>query len=345
MVPVVYGPFPRDDRMEERAASETKRSALPKEQGARAAVAVIGVPSSLGAPGPGPEAGPAALRAAGLLDRLRGAGRAALDWGDVPVPPPDPSPTEGISNLTATAALARLVAARVGAALDEGLLPLVLGGDHSVSLGSVAASAARGPVGVLWFDAHADFNTPETSPSGNVYGMVLAVLAGLGAAPLVGLVPAPVPCSRIAVLGVRALDPGERRNLHQAGVAVYTTEALRALGPERAVERAIAKLVAAGAERLHVSFDLDVLDPTVAPGVWTPAGDGLTVAEARAALQAVARSGRLAALDVTELFPARDREGATARAALSVIKAALATKPPVQALDWRATEAGLRSLA
>ena len=307
-------------------------------------VAIVGAPSSLGAPGPGPEEAPAALRAAGLLERLGATRVPAVDWGDLPVLGPDQPATGDVRNQVALAALTSAVAERVGDALDAGLLPLLLGGDHSVSLGSVGASAARGPVGVLWLDAHGDFNTPETSPSGNVYGMVLAILAGLGPQMLVDLVPH-VPANRIAVLGARSLDPGERKNVLQAGVAVYSTEALRALGPERVVERAIAGLVAAGAERIHVSLDLDVLDPSVAPGVWTRAGAGLTVDEARAALQAVTESGRLAALDVTELFPARDRSGATTRAALSLIKAALATRPPVQALDWRREQANLRSSA
>src|SRR5581483_636552 len=310
-----------------------------------ATVAVIGAPSALGAPGPGPEAGPAALRAAGLITRLQAAGVTALDRGDLVVPDADAPVPTGPRNLRALAALARTIRDSVGAALDGGLLPLLLGGDHSVSLGSVAASATRAPVGVLWFDAHGDFNTPETSPSGNVYGMVLAILAGLGPAPLVECVTTPVPGSRIAIIGARALDPGERKNLRDAGVAVYTTEAIRAFGPEQAVERAIAGLVAAGAERLHVSFDLDVLDPSVAPGVWTRAHDGFTLEEARAALRAVANSRRLMALDVTELFPARDRDGATARAALSLIKTALARPRGNMALDWRAVQANLRSSA
>ena len=311
---------------------------------AAATVAVLGAPSSLGAPGPGPEAGPAALRAAGLLEKLGAAHRSATDWGDLPVLAPDQPAPGDVRNQVALAALTSAVAERVGQALDEGLLPLLLGGDHSVSLGSVGASAARGPVGVLWFDAHGDFNTPATSPSGNVYGMVLAILAGQGPRLLTDLV-TPIPAHRIAILGARSLDPGERRNLLQAGVAVYSTEALRALGPAKAVERAIAGLLAAGAERLHVSLDLDVLDPSAAPGVWTRAGGGLTVDEARAALEAVGQSGRLAALDVTELFPARDRGGATARAALALIKAALPPSQPVQALDWRREQANLRSTA
>jgi len=153
-----------------------------------------------------------------------------------------------------------------------------------------------------------------------------------------------LPGQRLAVLGARALDPDERKSLMHAGVGVYTTEALRALGPAVAVERAIASLVAAGAERLYVSIDLDVLDPSAAPGVATRANSGLTLEDARAALEAVAHSGRVAALDVTELFPARDRDGATARAAISLVKAALATAP-VQALDWRRVQAGLRSSA
>ncbi|HLH23159.1 MAG TPA: arginase [Chloroflexota bacterium] len=306
-------------------------------------VAIIGAPSGLGAPTPGQEAGPAALRAAGLAARLHAAHTLVVDWGDVVVPGPDPIAVPTARNQDALAALAGAVAARVGAALDDGFLPLLLGGDHSVSLGAIRAAAARMPIGVLWFDAHGDFNTPETSPSGNVHGMVLALLAGLGPAPLLDA-SEPLPGRRMAVLGARALDPGERKNLLQAGVGVYSAEALRALGPAAAVERAIAGLVAAGAERLYVSIDLDVLDPSIAPGVATRASSGLTLDEARAALQAVAHSGRVAALDVTELFPARDRDGATARAALSLVKAAL-SQPPLEALDWRRTQAGLRSSA
>lgn len=307
-------------------------------------VAVLGVPSSLGAPGPGPEAGPAALRAAGLLERLQAARVEVEDWGDLPVPAADPPASGGLRNEHALAVLTRTVAERVGAALDAGLVPLVLGGDHTISLGSIGASAARGPVGILWLDAHGDFNTPETSPSGLIYGMVLAILAGLGPRPLTDLVPT-VPPNRIAILGARALDPGERKNLLQAGVAVYSTEAVRALGPEQVVRRALAALEAAGATRLYVSVDLDVLDPSVAPGVWTRASNGLTVDEARAMLRAAAESERLIGLDVTELFPERDRQGATARAALSLVRAALAPRHPVQALDWRREQARLRSSA
>jgi arginase len=306
-------------------------------------VAIIGAPSGLGAPSPGQEAGPAALRAAGLVARLHAAHTLVVDWGDVSVPDPDRPVIHSARNQHALAALAATVEERVGAALDDGFLPLLLGGDHSVSLGAIRAVAARAPIGVLWFDAHGDFNTPETSPSGNVHGMVLALLAGLGPVPLVGA-SEHLPGQRLAILGARALDPDERKNLVQAGVGVYTTEALRALGPAAAVERAIDGLVAAGAERLYVSIDLDVLDPSVAPGVATRASSGLTLDEARAALRAVAHSGRLAALDVTELFPARDRDGATARAALSLVKVAL-SQAPVQALDWRGAQAGLRSSA
>ncbi|HZS02757.1 MAG TPA: arginase family protein [Chloroflexota bacterium] len=323
--------------------SSSHNSLIAEHSLAGPTVAIIGAPSGLGAPSPGQEAGPAALRAAGLLARLHAAHTLVVDWGDVPVPAPDDPVDRTARNQHALAALADTVAARVGAALDDGLLPLLLGGDHSVSLGAIRAVAARAPLGVLWFDAHGDFNTPETSPSGNVHGMVLALLAGLGPAPLVAA-GGHLPGQRLAVLGARALDPDERKNLVQAGVGVFTTEALRALGPAAAVERAIAGLVAAGAEQLYVSIDLDVLDPRLAPGVATRASSGLTLDEARAALHAAARSGRVAAVDVTELFPARDRDGATARAAVSLVKAALAPAP-AQARDWRGTAAALRSSA
>ena len=234
-------------------------------------------PLESGWPWTRPETGPAALRATRLLARLQAAGLTPVDWGDVDVPPPDVPAVRGLRNPLAVAALARILAERVGTALDDGLLPLVLGGDHSISLGTIAASAARGPIGVLWLDAHGDFNTPDTSPSGNIYGMVLAILAGLGAPSLVECVGTPIPGSRIRHhrrplprLG-RAAESARRRRrgLHHRGDTGAGASAGHGAGARRAS--------AAGAEQVHVSLDLDMLDPSVAPGVWTRAADGLTV--------------------------------------------------------------------
>jgi arginase len=200
----------------------------------------------------------------------------------------------------------------------------VLGGDHSVALGTLGGlAAAHGAGGVLWIDAHSDINTPETSPSGNVHGMPLAAALGLaGAAFEHPAWPLPaVEARRVALLGVRQLDEGERALLRQAGVRVFSMSEIDRIGIERAVREALDRV--AGGAFVHVSLDMDVLDPEIAPGVGTPVRGGLTYREAHLALELVAESGLAGSLEVVEVNPILDRENTTALTAVELVASAL----------------------
>jgi len=240
-------------------------------------VAVVGVPMDLGANRRGVDMGPSALRYARLLEQLEDLGYTVEDLGDVPVSLARASRRRGrgLAYLEEIRAAALVLKERL-AALPEGVFPIVLGGDHSLSMGSVAGAARGRRVGVVWVDAHADFNTPETSPSGNVHGMPLAVLSGLGHPRLTEVFRAVDP-KDVVLVGVRSLDPGEKRLLKEAGVRVYTMHEVDRLGVARIAEEVLKHLQGLP---LHVSLDADVLDPTLAPGVGTPVPGGLTYREA-----------------------------------------------------------------
>jgi arginase len=215
----------------------------------------------------------------------------------------------------------------VAEARAGGELPLVLGGDHSVALGTLGGLASTdGPGGVLWIDAHSDANTPETSPSGNVHGMPLAAALGLGGSRFESDAwPLPsVDARRVALIGTRELDAGERLLLRESGVRVFTMSEVDRIGIERAVREALDRV--SGAGFVHVSLDMDVLDPVVAPGVGTPVRGGLTYREAHLALELVAESGLLSALEVVEVNPILDRENTTALTAVELVASALGKK-------------------
>jgi arginase len=219
------------------------------------------------------------------------------------------------------------VAGLVAAAARDGQVPLVLGGDHSVALGTLGGLASvHGAGGVLWVDAHPDINTPETSPSGNVHGMPLAAALGIAGerfATEAWPLPA-VDAERVALVGIRQLDDGERRLLREAGVRVYTMSEIDRIGIERAVRESLDRV--AGPGFVHVSLDMDVLDPEVAPGVGTPVRGGLTYREAHLALELVAESGLLGSLEVVEVNPILDRENTTALTAVELVASALGKK-------------------
>jgi arginase len=206
-------------------------------------------------------------------------------------------------------------------------LPLVLGGDHSVALGSLVGMArVHGPGGVLWIDAHGDLNTPATSPSGNVHGMVLAAALDLGGDAFhhdAWTLPAVAP-RRIALVGVRSLDQGERELLRRLDAKVFTMSEIDRIGIEPCMREAIAH--AAGAAFLHVSFDMDVVDPDHAPGVGTPVRGGLSYREAHLAMETVAESGLLDSLDIVEVNPILDRENATGQLAVELVASALGAR-------------------
>jgi arginase len=289
-------------------------------------IAVIGAALDLGQGRRGVDMGPSAMRYAGLEDRLTSLGYAVRDHGNVETAVPEATALrdERARFLPEIKETCARIAAKVVEESNAGARPLVLGGDHSVALGTLGGlAAAHGVGGVLWIDAHADVNTPETSPSGNVHGMPLAAALGLAgpefdsdAWPLPALDP-----RRVVLLGLRQADSGERKLLHDVGVRVFTMSEIDRIGAERAVREAIDRV--AGSGFVHVSLDMDALDPEVAPGVGTPVRGGLTYREAHLALELVAESGLAGSLEVVEVNPILDRENTTAFTAVELMASAL----------------------
>ena len=293
---------------------------------AKGEIAVIGAALDLGQGRRGVDMGPSAIRYAGLEERLASLGYAVRDHGNVETAVPEATALhdERARFLPEIKETCARIAAKVVEEASIGARPLVLGGDHSVALGTLGGLASlHGAGGVLWIDAHADVNTPETSPSGNVHGMPLAAALGLAgdafatdAWPLPALDP-----RRVVLLGLRQADAGERTLLHQAGVRVFTMSEIDRVGVERAVREALDRV--AGPGFVHVSLDMDALDPEVAPGVGTPVRGGLTYREAHLALELVAESGLAGSLEVVEVNPILDRENTTALTAVELVASAL----------------------
>jgi arginase len=288
---------------------------------------VIGAALDLGQSRRGVDMGPSAIRYAGLEERLRSLGFAVDDRGNVETVEPEATALadERARYLPEILESCARVGALVAGAAAAGEVPLVLGGDHSVALGTLAGLArhAATPGGVLWLDAHGDLNTPVTSPTGNVHGMPLAAALGLAGDGFShpGLQLPAVDPERTVLVGVRSLDGAERTLLRDSGIRVLTMSEIDRIGIERAVEEAIDRL--RGAPFVHVSLDLDVLDPDVAPGVGTPVRGGLTYREAHLALELVAESGVAGSLEVVEVNPILDRENTTASLAVELIASAL----------------------
>jgi arginase len=289
-------------------------------------VAVIGAPLDLGAGRRGVDMGPSAIRYAGLEERLRAIGRSGADWGNVETPVAEAADEgdERVRYLKPVLQAVERVADLVNRAAADGLMPLVLGGDHSVALGTIGGLASLyGPGGAIWLDAHGDLNTPETTPSGNVHGMVLAAVLGLGR-PAFDSPSWPLPAvdpTRVALIGVRSLDPAEREVIRKLGVEAHTMSEVDRLGVERVMRESLAHV--AGPGFVHVSIDMDVVDPEVAPGVGTPVRGGLSYREAHLALELVAESGLATSLEVVEVNPIFDRENATGRLAVELVASAL----------------------
>lgn len=290
---------------------------------------LIGAPCDAGAGVTGSRAGPQALRAAGLARALQAPGRLVRDRGDLDGPlPRHDTPVGGYRHLEEVSAWNRTVHAAVAASLKQQRLPLLLGGDHSLSIGSLSAVSAHchaqeRPLHVFWLDAHADCNSRRTSPSANLHGMPLACLCGVGPATLTGLTarrPA-LQGRQVHLVGVRSVDPGEAALVQQLGLQVLDMATLRQQGVRQALASALATLEPDA--HLHVSLDVDFLDPTLAPGTGTAVGDGATLEEALLCMAALAATGRVASVDVMELNPARDRGQATARHAVALLAALL----------------------
>ncbi len=273
--------------------------------------------------------GPSAIRYAGLEPRLAELGHECVDLGNVETAVPEATAVEDehARFLPQIRDTCRRLAALVERTARDGAIPLVLGGDHTVALGSLAGLArAHGPGSMLWIDAHGDLNSPETSPTGNVHGMVLAAALGLAGPQFLdggwGL-PAVDP-ARVALLGVRSLDDGERELLQSLDAQVFTMSDVDRLGVERSVHAALAHI--AGGRFVHVSLDLDVVDPDVAPGVGTPVRGGLNYREAHLLLELVAESGLVSSLDIVEVNPILDRENETGKLAVELAASALGAR-------------------
>jgi arginase len=297
-------------------------------------VRLIGMQIDLGAGRRGVDMGPSALRLAGLDERLAEIGVDVQDSGDVAAGIPE-AVARGDAKLkyrdTIASACTEL-AVRVRAAHADGRIPLTLGGDHSLAIGSLAGSAAhfheRGErLGAIWMDAHADFNTPDTTPSGNVHGMGFAVCCGLGdpmLTHLMGFAPKVDP-ARCALIGVRDLDPGERTGLRAAGVTVFTMREVDEMGIHKVMDRAL-EIAGRATAGVHVSFDMDVLDPTEAPGTGTPVRGGISYREAHLAMEVLADSARLRSMDLVEINPVLDDRNKTASLGVELICSALGKK-------------------
>jgi arginase len=283
-------------------------------------VEIIGVPVDLGAGRRGVDMGCSAIRIAGVEPRLEALGHKVTDSGDIDVQIPE-TQRVGAGRLRykhAILAQSDALRQRVEKSLAEGRLPLVLGGDHSLAIGSIAGTsnhfAREGePVGLIWFDAHGDANTPDTTPSGNIHGMSLAVCLGMGDSELVNLGGrSPKIEARHAVLiGVRDLDPGERENLKRSNVHVYTMRDVDERGMRDVLDEGI-KIAGDGTAGIHLSFDLDVLDPEDAPGTGTPVRGGITYREAHLAMEMLSDRAQVVAIDLVEVNPVLDTQNATA---------------------------------
>jgi len=290
-------------------------------------VALIGAGLDLGAGRRGVDMGPSAIRYAGLQERIEHLGRSCVDWGDVAAALPEATEIGDprARYLESIKRSCERVAALVADARESGFLPLVLGGDHSIAIGTLGGLAnAHGPGAVLWIDAHGDLNRPETSPTGNVHGMPLAAAFGVAgdsfatdAWPVRSL-------ERAALVGVRSLDEGERALIHELDVRVFTMSDIDRTGIEPVLREALAFLE--GAPFLHVSLDLDAVDPMFAPGVGTPVPGGLSYREAHLAAELVAESGLLDSLELVEVNPVLDRENETAKLAVELAASALGAR-------------------
>ena len=292
-------------------------------------VAVIGAALDLGSGRRGVDMGPSAIRYAGLDPRLEDLGLEVIDCGNVETAVAEATDAgdESARFLPQIKATCERIARLVADAARDDAVPIVLGGDHSVALGTLAGlREVHGPGGTIWIDAHGDLNSPDTSPTGNVHGKVLAAALGLAGERFEedgwGL-PALVP-GRIALVGVRSLDQGERQLLKELDACVYTMSDVDRLGVERAVSDALERV--AGPGFVHVSLDMDVVDPDVAPGVGTPVRGGLNYREAHLAMELVAESELASSLDVVEVNPILDRENETGKLAVELVASALGAR-------------------
>jgi arginase len=289
-------------------------------------VALVGVPTDIGAGHRGSSMGPEALRVARLAERLSKRGMHVIDRGNVTGPlNPWLPPTNGYRHLDEAVAWNAATHEAIYGALNDGHLPIMLGGDHCLAIGSISAVARycreKGKkLRVLWLDAHADFNTSNITPSGNIHGMPVACLCGHGPDALTGIggtTPAISP-EVIRQIGIRSVDEGEKRLVHEVGIDIYDMRYIDEIGIKAAMEEALAGVD--DDTHLHVSFDVDFLDPSIAPGVGTTVRGGPNYREAQLVMEMIADTGRVGSLDIVELNPAFDKRNQTAKLAVELVE-------------------------
>ncbi|MGH2451748.1 MAG: arginase [Candidatus Limnocylindria bacterium] len=287
-------------------------------------VHVVGVPMDLGGDRRGVDMGPSAIRYAGLAAALERLGHRVRDRGDIRVAEATERRADGgrAHHVREIVRVAEELAGIVADIEKAGAFPLVLGGDHSLAMGTLAGIARAGRrTGVIWMDAHGDINTPETTPSGNVHGMPFAVALGLAGEPFPASLRGSVDGSAGVLLGIRDIDPGERDNIKRAGITPITMADIDRTGMGAAMEKAIA--TARRGDGIHLSLDMDAVDPDEAPGVGTPVRGGLTYREAQLGMEMLAASGALRSMEVAEVNPVLDRQSRTAELAVELIASAL----------------------
>ncbi|SDZ12910.1 arginase [Evansella caseinilytica] len=287
-------------------------------------ISIIGVPMDLGQTRRGVDMGPSAMRYAGVIDRLQQLNHIVVDRGDIEIGRPpkyDIKNDDNLKDLEEVVKANQSLAESVADVIDEGDFPLVLGGDHSIAIGTLAGVAKKYEnLGVIWYDAHGDLNTGETSPSGNIHGMPLAVSLGIGHPTLTeigGYAPKIKP-ENIVIIGARSLDDGEKDLIHEKGIKVYTMHEIDRMGMTLVMEEAI-KHVTRNTDGVHLSLDLDALDPQHAPGVGTPVVGGTTYREAHLAMEMLAERNIISSAEFVEVNPILDVKNQTAEAAVGLI--------------------------
>lgn len=294
-------------------------------------VSIIGVPSDLGANMRGANIGPSAIRIAGLHEKLKMLGCSIEECGDLAVPLREMLPIEEVTckHRKSLLSICETLSDRVYAALKAGRKPIILGGDHSIAMGSISGVSKytrelNSSVGVIWIDAHADMNTPQTTHTGNIHGMPLSVLIGQGFDDLVSLggFQPKVKAENIALIGIRTLDSEEKEICRRSGVRYFTMREIDERGMHSVMKEAIA-VATNGTAGFHVSFDLDGIDPLYAPGVSTPVTGGISYREAHLILEMMADTGKLLSMEFVELNPMCDIEHKTARLVVDLIQSAL----------------------
>lgn len=285
-------------------------------------ISIIGVPMDLGQNRRGVDMGPSAIRYAGVVERLQELGHSVDDVGDIAIGRRETSQNTKLRNLEEVVAANTILANRVHDIIGEGSFPIVLGGDHSIAIGTLAGLADRYEnLGVIWYDAHADLNTAETSPTGNIHGMPLAVSIGLGHEELVNIrdfAPKIKP-ENVVIIGARSVDPGERELIKEKGIKVFSMHEIDKLGMSEVMTQAIQYFVDRKVDGVHLSLDLDGLDPLYTPGVGTPVAGGISYRESHLAMEMLYASNMITSAEFVEVNPILDEKNKTADVAVGLM--------------------------